>query len=396
MNYTISDLYSDYRGRINQVAGTGGLSRPVSMIGILDYELVREARDRFFAPHFQEGQFVITSLLYAKDEPYLLIDAVKHLIAKGCSGLLIKNVFHLPIHDSVIRYADFNNFPIFVVTSSALFMEDLIYDVTRRIRELSSAAYVQEQLERLLARSMTAEEVEETARAICPSLVSQFYAVYVRCGDLFSDTLFARKVEELSAKGLLGPGTVLSRFRSGFLLIRSADHISSTMTDKLLSQLVGTLTEGLDWLTTGVSDFHLRIPELPQCVREAVYASVAAEEDGGFTRYRDLGLSRLLFAVEGTPAAAAYREGILSPILEYDIETGGHLLETLQAYIHSGCSMEKAAEKLSQHVNTVRYRLEKIASLTGLSYRDSGALTELTVALRLREATDRLATFGKL
>ena len=45
MNYTISDLYSDYRGRINQVAGTGGLSRPVSMIGILDYELVREARE---------------------------------------------------------------------------------------------------------------------------------------------------------------------------------------------------------------------------------------------------------------------------------------------------------------------------------------------------------------
>src|SRR5674476_1413696 len=46
-------------------------------------------------------------------------------------------------------------------------------------------------------------------------------------------------------------------------------------------------------------------------------------------------------------------------------EAGGALLETLWGYLEHGRSLEAAARVLYVHPNTVRYRLRKIAELTG-------------------------------
>ncbi|MFB9236070.1 PucR family transcriptional regulator [Plantactinospora siamensis] len=59
------------------------------------------------------------------------------------------------------------------------------------------------------------------------------------------------------------------------------------------------------------------------------------------------------------------------------VRAGGELLETLDAYFASGGVLESAARMLYVHPNTVRYRLRRIAEVTGyspLSPRDAYAL----------------------
>ena len=61
----------------------------------------------------------------------------------------------------------------------------------------------------------------------------------------------------------------------------------------------------------------------------------------------------------------------------------GALLDTLLAYLGTGRSLEAAARSLYVHPNTVRYRLRRVAEITGwdpLDARDSYVL-QMSVAL---------------
>ena len=65
----------------------------------------------------------------------------------------------------------------------------------------------------------------------------------------------------------------------------------------------------------------------------------------------------------------------------------GVLLQTVAAFVESGCSVEATARHLYVHPNTVRYRLRKTASVTGLdplSARDSYTLRIAITLGRLR------------
>ncbi|TDC39610.1 PucR family transcriptional regulator [Micromonospora sp. 15K316] len=63
------------------------------------------------------------------------------------------------------------------------------------------------------------------------------------------------------------------------------------------------------------------------------------------------------------------------------IRAGGELLETLDAFFAAGGTLESAARALFVHPNTVRYRLRRIAEVTGLSPLTARDAFALQVAL---------------
>lgn len=74
-------------------------------------------------------------------------------------------------------------------------------------------------------------------------------------------------------------------------------------------------------------------------------------------------------------------------------QTGTGLLETVDVMFDNQGVLEQAARALPVHVNTLRYRLDKIQELTGFDIRDSrGAFAIFTgISLgRMREATDNM------
>ncbi|MDQ1733716.1 MAG: hypothetical protein QOK10_3875 [Pseudonocardiales bacterium] len=98
-------------------------------------------------------------------------------------------------------------------------------------------------------------------------------------------------------------------------------------------------------------------------------------------------------ALAGDPEAQAQ---LVASIYRPLLEAGPVLLETVVTYLDSGRALESTARALFVHTNTVRYRLRRVAELSGQAPTDArGALTiQLALMLgRLQEqGTDRSTT----
>lgn len=77
------------------------------------------------------------------------------------------------------------------------------------------------------------------------------------------------------------------------------------------------------------------------------------------------------------------RRQLVSTVYQPLVEAGSGLLETLTAYLDASGSIEATGRYLFIHPNTVRYRLRRIADVTGLSPAEARDAYTLRVALTL-------------
>lgn len=77
------------------------------------------------------------------------------------------------------------------------------------------------------------------------------------------------------------------------------------------------------------------------------------------------------------------RRQLVTSVYQPLVEAGSGLLETLTAYLDSSGSIEATSRRLFVHANTVRYRLRRIADVTGMSPGDARDAYTLRLALTL-------------
>jgi DNA-binding PucR family transcriptional regulator len=107
-----------------------------------------------------------------------------------------------------------------------------------------------------------------------------------------------------------------------------------------------------------------------------------AYADTGAVRNRALTSDDLLpeRALDGDELA---RRRLVDEVFRPLQQAGGEVLATLTALLDNGGSIEGAARALFVHPNTVRYRLRRVADLTGLSPQSARQAFTLRVALVL-------------
>ena len=104
------------------------------------------------------------------------------------------------------------------------------------------------------------------------------------------------------------------------------------------------------------------------------------------TAFNDLGLYRLLYALQPLPELTAFREDMLAPLRQRD--RAGVLLATLKAYLAVNGSPTDAAGRLHLHRNTVLYRLGRIEEILGSDLRDADVRLTLHLALKIDEVLE--------
>jgi DNA-binding PucR family transcriptional regulator len=77
------------------------------------------------------------------------------------------------------------------------------------------------------------------------------------------------------------------------------------------------------------------------------------------------------------------RRQLVSDVYQPLVSAGSGLLETLTAYLDTSGSIEATGRVLFVHPNTVRYRLKRIAEVTGLSPSEARDAYTLRLALTL-------------
>jgi sugar diacid utilization regulator len=109
-------------------------------------------------------------------------------------------------------------------------------------------------------------------------------------------------------------------------------------------------------------------------------------------RYTDIGAARLLFHVNEPAELIDFARQRLGPVLAYDQRHGGILIQALEAYLDAGQSVPLAAEQLSLHPNTLRYRLRKVEELLGAPLADVSLLLDIQLARMILRLVDQTST----
>ncbi|MBL1078400.1 helix-turn-helix domain-containing protein [Nocardia sp. 2] len=127
-------------------------------------------------------------------------------------------------------------------------------------------------------------------------------------------------------------------------------------------------------LAIGVGE-RRRGEHLSGAVAAARAAAVAARdaEDTVSMRVAEIDSAVGLFTAVPGGLQRRFAERVLGPVLDYDLRTGGGLLETLEVFLGCEGSWRQAAERMHLHLNTVRYRIGRVEELTG---RDLGRLDD--------------------
>lgn len=79
----------------------------------------------------------------------------------------------------------------------------------------------------------------------------------------------------------------------------------------------------------------------------------------------------------------AFRDRLLGPLLEYDRVHRADLVPTLRAFLACSGAWTRCAEELHVHVNTLRYRIQRIEQMTGRDLGRLDARVDLFLALSL-------------
>jgi len=104
--------------------------------------------------------------------------------------------------------------------------------------------------------------------------------------------------------------------------------------------------------------------------------------------YDRLGVYRLLAQIDDRTGLEAFAGRMLEPLVAYDKTRGTPLLKTLEVYLQRHGNLRQSARDLHIHLNTLHYRLQRIASLIGADLKDADVRLDLLLSLRVRALAD--------
>lgn len=396
-DFTIRDmqsLYPPYALRL--LAGQAGLGRAVTKCGILDYEYDPQVKDKYYHTNFEPGQLVLTSFLYARDNAFLILEGVKNLVSRGCSGLVVKNIFKLPIQDSVLRYADSKNFPLFVLKDHTVYFEDIIFDVTGQIAARQAPDWASAQIDRLLAFAHSPRESAQLAQQLNPSFLSQVQCLYFYCPSPFAAEDFVPYQLAAQKAGLLLYQHTLAPFKNGILYIGTGEFAENGWAQTAAQALLQCWNVLPHRFYAGSSLIHHQLQQLPKAIQQSITAALLhPQPESPLTQFADLGSFQLLFSLQEDSRLESYSSPIIKALQDYDAENNTRLFETCLRFVLAGGSLPQTAQSLGQHENTLRYRLNQIGQLLELDLYSRQGYSLFSLACQIHICKFASSHFGQ-
>lgn len=144
-------------------------------------------------------------------------------------------------------------------------------------------------------------------------------------------------------------------------------------------------------VAAGISDATASVSQLGEALESARRGMESARYGEGpvsVMSVADVDSHELLLAQLPVSVRRSFREHLLGPIIEYDARHGSELLRTLDVFLETCGSWQRTADELYVHVNTLRYRMQRIEELTGRRMSSMRDRTDLYLALRSGQPSD--------
>jgi sugar diacid utilization regulator/putative methionine-R-sulfoxide reductase with GAF domain len=134
----------------------------------------------------------------------------------------------------------------------------------------------------------------------------------------------------------------------------------------------------------GVGGIVDSVLELPEGFRQARFALAATSlPQHPVMVFDELGVLQFLLTPSDRADLDRFVERTLGVLLDYDRVHRTKLVPTIEAYLAADCNLHRAAEQLFVHPKTMRYRLQRMQSLTGLRFNRQDDRFNLQLALKI-------------
>lgn len=369
------------------IAGHRGLEKRIESVGILDYEFAEKNGEQLYEGQFLKNEFVITSLLFAKDNPSLVLTALQSLVEDGISGLAIKNIYFKDLSEEVIEYANKHSLPIFIFDNRVYF-ENIITEISDRIKFVDDYNLLETKISILLKKNISKELVRELALEINDSFKNHLYVIYCKEKRYLGDDRLIALASSFRYNKMINKNTSILKYRDGILIIHTFEQMKN-----FKSNVKGFLEargfKASDY-NIGISRLHDQLGELSKAIHECLFASKANEistDNPSF--YDDIGILKALLPVAEDESIKSYYRDILEPINEYDKSYNGLMFRTAMSYIENDGVMKKTADALFIHENTIRYRINKLKEILGMENSEGNFYEQLSIAMKLHKIYEK-------
>lgn len=369
-----------------QVAGGTGLAKQVDMVDMLDFGLEHQTEssvsDYGDDKTFEEGSFVISSLLFAKNDSEKLYKTVVQLIKCGVVGMAYKTIFYQDLPKNVIRLADSSDFAIFRIDSNVTYRE-IIVESSSAIKLNKDIEDVAGCLSQLQLKKLDIEEVATLAAKISHQFRGNAKVVLIIPAskeDQFSVNRVIRNFQlykEYKTKVIIC-GYFVSEL-PGIALIATMNEKNIKKFDVLIENALSDSGIDLSRVLVGYSNIHHTFTSLNACVIEASESLIACRVlDKKKMQFNEIGTLSFLIPSADNPFIRTFMQTYLGPILD-DEES----MRTAIAIVQAGGNVTAAAEKLHLHKNTIRYRLKRIQELTSTNMSYNEFYERLATAIKV-------------
>ena len=381
MAVTIHDVLElDIMKGFKVVAGEGGLSSEILATEILDFEFLQEGQ-AYREKIFDGDSIVLSSLLFAKDEPERVLDAVQRLMALNVKALAYKPVFFKKLPQEALDYADAHNFTILEFGYDEFF-EPIITSIKELVEKDQAADLTETLFEEMLERKFTMEEAETAKDKINPLLRPETMAVCLRL-----DGIGEERIREIIRRGRpdqrLSSKVFVGKCKDKLMVILSQDEKNMNRFRALMEdvKVAYGLTE--ETYVEGVSDIRNINKGIDRIIQQAYWAQAVAEIEEERTEwYKDLGVYKLIISDIHASSIEEYMKTYLEPLFD-DSEKDQELLHTAIEYILAKGDSQKTADRLFCHKNTIRYRLGKIQEKLDPAVNEREFYQNLAMAIKI-------------
>lgn len=368
------------------IAGYRGLDREIQRASILDYEYEKSLSDKPIQTYFEKEDFVISSLIYAKDDPSLILESVKGLVSDGVSGLAVKNIYYDVLPEEVIKYANQMDFPIFIFDKKGSYYEDIVTEIYDKNKEKNSISYQEAKIGILLKEDMDKSSVKNMAKDFNISFKENMFSICLKPKKYIDENSLTNIINILNRD--LGASHVAYRYHGIIFIIctyeDSHKENKSTEFSRLVRLMIYSLFLDLNDYYIGISNFHKYIDELNFALKESMYAMRTASIEGENIRYYyEIGVYKLLMPSYSEGYMINFYSDTIGKIKQYDQKYNSELLQTATVYVKLGGNIKNTAKSINLHENTVRYRINKIKEIFNTTNSEFEFYEELALGIKL-------------
>jgi len=370
------------------VAGHRGLDRVIQKVGILDWEFAKTFEGEAIDSEFIHGEFILSSLMFAKDNPELLFEMVQHLEANDVAGLAVKDVYYQNLPEEALHFAEEHSFPIFLFNTT--YFEDIIMQVNERIKAINDYESLEAKVDLLSKMHLNKAMVRDVALEINSSFRECFFVVYLKERRFVSEDRLISAIQNLKTSKIVASTDAIIKYRQGIMLIYTDDKLEKNTYHKKVKYILGAIDPYLMDYYVGIGNLHAdnrtNLSDLGYGVCESLFAGNTAEVSGKDRCYfSEIGIHRILMPFHQDIWFHNWYNSIITPIIQHDEKYNTELLATAIQFVENDGNVQETARMMFIHKNTIRYRLNKIKEILQMEDRNLEFLEQLSVAIKLHK-----------